>query len=79
MNVLVICVKECVEEQFLVMIVDQQVMICMVVNDLYCLNQFVMKVVDVGVLVEFVCFVCYYGGEGNWGDFFILVIVIQGC
>jgi len=71
-------VKERAEEQASAMTSDQQAMIRMVANDLHRLNQSVMKAVDVGVSVELVRSARHHGGEGNWGDLLIPVIVTQG-
>ena len=71
-------VKERAEEQASAMTPDQQAMIRMVANDLHRLNQSVMKAVEAGVSVELVRSSLYLGGEGNWGDLLIPVIVTQG-
>lgn len=71
-------VKERAEEQSSAMTSDQQAMIRMVANDLHRLNQSVMKAVDAGVSVELVRSARHHGGEGNWGDLMIPVIVTQG-
>ena len=71
-------VKERAEEQASAMTADQQAMIRMVANDLHHLNQSVMKAVDAGVSVELVRSARHHGGEGNWGDLLIPVIVTQG-
>ena len=71
-------VKERAEEQASAMTSDQQVMIRMVANDLHRLNQSVMKAVEAGVSVELVRSARHHGGEGNWGDLLIPVIVTQG-
>jgi hypothetical protein len=71
-------VKERAEEQSSSMSADQQAMIRMVANDLHRLNQSVMKAVDAGVSVELVRSARHHGGEGNWGDLLIPVIVTQG-
>ena len=71
-------VKERAEEQASAMTPDQQAMIRMVANDLHRLNQSVMKAVEAGVSVELVRSARHHGGEGNWGDLLIPVIVSQG-
>lgn len=71
-------VKERAEEQSSTMTPDQQAAIRMVANDLHRLNQAVMKAVDAGVSVELVRSARHHGGEGNWGDLLIPVIVTQG-
>ncbi|URK88494.1 SMc00767 family acetate metabolism repressor [Hyphomicrobiales bacterium] len=71
-------VKERAEEQSSAMTPEQQAMIRMVANDLHRLNQAVMKAVDAGVSVELVRSARHHGGEGNWGDLLIPVIVTQG-
>lgn len=68
-------VKERAEEQSSAMSVDQQAIIRMVANDLHRLNQSVMKAVDSGVSVELVRSARHHGGEGNWGDLLVPVIV----
>ena len=71
-------VKERAEEQSSLMTTDQQAMIRMVANDLHRLNQSVMKAVEACVSVELVRSARHHGGEGNWGDLMIPVIVTQG-
>ena len=71
-------VKERAEEQTTAMNSDQQQAIRMVANDLHRLNQSVMKAVEAGVSVELVRSARHHGGEGNWGDLMIPVIVTQG-
>ncbi|RVD54434.1 hypothetical protein EN828_25840 [Mesorhizobium sp. M2D.F.Ca.ET.185.01.1.1] len=70
-------VKERAEEQSSAMSVDQQATIRMLANDLHRLNQSVMKAVDAGVSVELVRSARHHGGDGNWGDLLIPVIVTQ--
>lgn len=70
-------VKERAEEQASAMTAEQQAMIRMVANDLHRLNQSVMKAVDAGVSVELVRSARHHGGDGNWGDLLIPVIVTQ--
>ncbi|CDX14083.1 conserved hypothetical protein [Mesorhizobium sp. ORS 3324] len=68
-------VKERAEEQSSTMSVDQQATIRMLANDLHRLNQSVMKAVEAGVSVELVRSARHHGGDGNWGDLLIPVIV----
>lgn len=68
-------VKERAEEQSTTMSVDQQATIRMLANDLHRLNQSVMKAVEAGVSVELVRSARHHGGDGNWGDLLIPVIV----
>jgi hypothetical protein len=68
-------VKERAEEQSTTMTTDQQSAIRMLANDLHRLNHAVMKAVDAGVSVELVRSARHHGGEGNWGDLLIPVIV----
>ena len=70
-------VKERAEEQSSSMSDDQQAVIRMVANDLHRLNQSVMKAVETGVSVELVRSARHHGGDGNWGDLLIPVIVTQ--
>ena len=70
-------VKERAEEQSTTMTVDQQATIRMLANDLHRLNQSVMKAVEAGVSVELVRSARHHGGDGNWGDLLIPVIVTQ--
>ena len=56
---------------------DQQAAIRIVANDLHRLNQAVMKAVEAGVSVELVRSARHHGGDGNWGDLLIPVIVTQ--
>ena len=71
-------VKERAEEQSSTMGADQQAAIRMLANDLHRLNQSVMKAVEAGVSVELVRSARHHGGDGNWGDLLIPVIVTQG-
>ena len=71
-------VRERAEEQTTSMSEDQQTTIRMLANDLHRLNQSVMKAVEAGVSVELVRSARHHGGEGNWGDLLIPVIVTQG-
>jgi hypothetical protein len=68
-------VRERTEEQASTMTDDQQSVIRMLANDLHRLNQSVMKAVEAGVSVELVRSARHHGGEGNWGDLLIPVIV----
>ena len=70
-------VKERAEEQSSAMNADQQTTIRMLANDLHRLNQSVMKAVEAGVSVELVRSARHHGGDGNWGDLLIPVIVTQ--
>ena len=68
-------VKERADEQSSAMSADQQATIRMLANDLHRLNQSVMKAVEAGVSVELVRSARHHGGDGNWGDLLIPVIV----
>ena len=68
-------VKDRAEEQATTMSADQQAVIHIVANDLHRLNQSVMKAVEAGVSVELVRSARHHGGDGNWGDLLIPVIV----
>jgi hypothetical protein len=68
-------VRERAEEQSSSMSADQQAMIRMLANDLHRLNQSVMNAVEAGVSVELVRSARHHGGNGNWGDLLIPVIV----
>ncbi|HWK12882.1 MAG TPA: hypothetical protein VNS02_00675 [Rhizobiaceae bacterium] len=70
-------VKERAEEQATAMSDDQQAAIRMVANDLHRLNQSVMRAVEAGMSVELVRTARHHGGEGNWGDLLIPVIVAR--
>src|SRR5690606_22201681 len=70
-------VKERAEEQASAMNDDQQATIRMLANDLHRLNQSVMKAVEAGVSVELVRSARHHGGDGNWGDLLVPVIVTQ--
>ncbi|MBN9072193.1 MAG: hypothetical protein J0H34_11470 [Rhizobiales bacterium] len=72
-------VKERAEEQASAMSEDQQAVIRMVANDLHRLNQAVMKAVEAGVSVELVRSARHHGGNGNWGDLLIPVVVTQSA
>lgn len=71
-------VKERAEEQSMSMTSEQQAAIRMVANDLHRLNHAVMKAVDAGVSVELIRSARHHGGDGNWGDLLIPVVVTQG-
>lgn len=68
-------VKERAEEQTTAMTSDQQSAIRMLANELHRLNHAVMKAVDAGVSVELVRSARHHGGNGNWGDLMIPVVV----
>ncbi|MBB3313068.1 hypothetical protein FHT78_004856 [Rhizobium sp. BK196] len=68
-------VRERTEEQASSMTDNQQTVIRMLANDLHRLNQSVMKAVEAGVSVELVRSARHHGGDGNWGDLLIPVIV----
>ncbi|MCO5063760.1 MAG: hypothetical protein M9924_05015 [Rhizobiaceae bacterium] len=70
-------VKERAAEQASAMSDEQQAAIRIVANDLHRLNQAVMKAVEAGVSVELVRSARHHGGNGNWGDLLIPVIVTQ--
>jgi hypothetical protein len=70
-------VKERAEEQSSAMSTDQQTLVRMVANDLHRLNHSIMKAVEAGVSVELVRSARHHGGEGNWGDLLIPVVVTQ--
>ena len=69
--------KERAEEQSSSMNEDQQAVIRMVANDLHRLNQAVMKAVEAGVSVELVRSARHHGGNGNWGDLLVPVVLTQ--
>ena len=70
-------VKERAEEQASAMNEDQQAVIRIVANDLHRLNQSVMKAVESGISVELVRSARHHGGNGNWGDLLIPVVMTQ--
>ena len=70
-------VKERAEEQSSAMSTEQQAAIRVLANDLHRLNQAVMKAVEAGVSVELVRSARHHGGNGNWGDLLIPVVVTQ--
>ncbi|WP_113099985.1 hypothetical protein [Agrobacterium sp. fls2-241-TYG-188a] len=71
-------VRERTEEQSSSMSQEQQSAIRVLANDLHRLNQAVMNAVEAGVSVELVRSARHHGGDGNWGDLMIPVIVAQG-
>jgi len=54
---------------------SQETAIRNLANDLHRLNHAVMRAVDAGVSVELVRSARHHGGEGNWGDLMVPVIV----
>lgn len=68
-------VKERAAEQASAMSNDQQSAIRALANDLHRLNHSVMKAVEAGVSVELVRSARHHGGDGNWGDLLIPVVV----
>ena len=72
-------VRERAEEQSLTMNADQQAVIRMLANELHRLNQTVMNVVEAGVSVELVRSARHHGGNGNWGDLLIPVVVAKAA
>jgi len=70
-------VKERAEEQASAMTSDQQAMIRILANDLHRLNHTIMKAVDAGVSVEVIRSARHHGGDGNWGDLLVPVIVTR--
>jgi hypothetical protein len=71
----IVRVKERTEEQATSMNADQQTMVRVLANDLHRLNQSVMKAVEAGVSVELIRSARHHGGDGNWGDLLVPVIV----
>lgn len=71
-------VRERAEEQSSAMNGEQQAIIRMIANELHRLNQAVVKAVEAGVSVELVRSARHHGGDGNWGDLLVPVIVTQG-
>ncbi len=72
-------VRERAEEQSLTMNADQQAVIRMLANELHRLNQAVMNAVEAGVSVELVRSARHHGGNGNWGDLLIPVVVAKAA
>jgi hypothetical protein len=70
-------VKQRAEEQASAMTTGQQAAIRILANDLHRLNQAVMQAVEAGVSVELVRSARHHGGNGNWGDLLIPVVVTQ--
>lgn len=71
-------VRERAEEQSTMMNADQQAAVRMLANELHRLNQTVMQAVEAGISVELVRSARHHGGNGNWGDLMIPVIVAKG-
>ncbi len=72
-------VRERADEQSLTMNSDQQAVIRMLANELHRLNQAVMNAVEAGVSVELVRSSRHHGGDGNWGDLLIPVVVANAA
>lgn len=70
-------VKERAEEQASLMSAEQQATIRMLANDLHRLNHAVMKAVEAGISVELVRSARHHGGDGNWGDLMVPIIMAQ--
>ncbi|OLP58136.1 hypothetical protein BJF93_05770 [Xaviernesmea oryzae] len=70
-------VKERAEEQATTMNGDQQAAIRALANDLHRLNHSVMRAVEAGVSVELVRSARHHGGDGQWGDLMIPVVVTR--
>ena len=70
-------VKQRAEDQASAMNTDQQAAIRVLANDLHRLNQAVMQAVEAGVSVELVRSARHHGGNGNWGDLLIPVVMTQ--
>ncbi|TAN02383.1 MAG: hypothetical protein EPN45_11410 [Rhizobiaceae bacterium] len=70
-------VRERAEDQAHSMNEEQQAAIRAMANDLHRLNQSVMKAVEAGISVELVRSARHHGGNGNWGDLLIPVVVTQ--
>ncbi|MGI2032531.1 SMc00767 family acetate metabolism repressor [Rhizobium panacihumi] len=71
-------VRERAEEQSSSMSFEQQAAIRSLANDLHRLNHSVMKAVEAGVSVELVRSARHHGGDGQWGDLLIPVVVARG-
>lgn len=71
-------VKQRAEQQATEMTPEQQAAIRVLANDLHRLNQAVMKAVDAGISIELVRSARHHGGDGNWGDLLIPVVVRKG-
>lgn len=70
-------VKERAEEQASAMNFEQQAAIRSLANDLHRLNHSVMKAVEAGVSVELIRSARHHGGDGQWGDLLIPVVVAR--
>ena len=70
-------VRERAEEQSSSLSLDQQNTIRMLANDLHRLNHSVMKAVEAGVSVELVRSARHHGGDGNWGDLLLPVVMAR--
>ncbi|ACM29707.1 hypothetical protein MOV66_10980 [Agrobacterium sp. SHOUNA12C] len=70
-------VRERAEEQSSSLSPDQQNTIRMLANDLHRLNHSVMKAVEAGVSVELVRSARHHGGDGNWGDLLLPVVMAR--
>ena len=70
-------VKQRAEQQASAMSADQQAAIRVLANDLHRLNQAVMQAVEAGVSVELIRSARHHGGNGNWGDLLIPVVMTQ--
>jgi len=70
-----ISVKERIEAQTTTMADVQQVAMRRVANDLHRLNQAIVEAVQAGLSVELIRTARHHGGDGNWGDLLMPVIV----
>jgi len=70
-----ISVKERIEAQTTEMGDMQQVAMRRVANDLHRLNQAVVEAVQAGLSVELIRTARHHGGDGNWGDLLMPIIV----
>ena len=70
-----ISVKERIEAQTTTMADVQQVAMRRVANDLHRLNQAIVEAVQAGLSVELIRTARQHGGDGNWGDLLMPVIV----
>jgi hypothetical protein len=70
-------VRERAEDQAHFMSAEQQAAIRAMANDLHRLNQSVMKAVEAGISIELMRSARHHGGNGNWGDLLIPVVVTQ--
>ncbi|MFT4184452.1 MAG: hypothetical protein QM636_21330 [Rhizobium sp.] len=73
----IVRVRERAEEQSTSLTPDQQSTIRALANDLHRLNHSVMKAVEAGISVELVRSARHHGGEGNWGDLMIPVVMAR--